>query len=213
VTRQVHSDAGNILFRGTGITDVNIPAVAPGPTVVHIVYDSATHTVFTYKNGVPSVSVVQATPFNFGTGAGFKVAAYSTSAGLNGKMDEFRAYRRALSATDVANSWNVDVSCGLVTGIGNKNNFEIPKNYLLSQNYPNPFNPVTKISFAIPKSGLVTLKVYDVLGKEVASLVNAQKNAGSYIVDFDASYLSSGIYFYKLEVNGFTDTKKMMVIK
>jgi hypothetical protein len=85
--------------------------------------------------------------------------------------------------------------------------------YNLAQNYPNPFNPVTKISFAIPKSGLVTLKVFDVLGKEVASLVNSQKNAGSYIVDFDASNLTSGIYFYKLEVNGFVDTKKMMVIK
>ncbi|MBN1634553.1 MAG: choice-of-anchor J domain-containing protein [Ignavibacteria bacterium] len=205
--------AGNILFRGTGITDVNIPAVAPGPTVVHIVYDSASHTVFTYKNGVPSVSVVQATPLNLATGTGFKVAAYSTSAGLNGKMDEFRAYRWALSATDVANSWNVDVACGTVTGIGNNNNFEIPQNYMLNQNYPNPFNPVTKISFAIPKSGLVTLKVYDVIGREVASLVNAQKNAGSYIVDFDASNLSSGIYFYRLDVNGFVDTKKMMVIK
>jgi hypothetical protein len=204
--------AGNILFRGTGITDVNIPAVAPGPTVVHIVYDSASHTVYTYKNGVPSVSVVQ-TPFNLAAGSGFKVGGYSTSAGLYGKMDEFRAYRRALSAAEVAASWNIDVPCGILTGIGNNNNFEIPQNYMLNQNYPNPFNPVTKISFAIPKSGLVTLKVYDVLGREVASLVNAQKNAGSYLVDFDASILSSGIYFYKLEVNGFVDTKKMMVIK
>jgi hypothetical protein len=81
------------------------------------------------------------------------------------------------------------------------------------QNYPNPFNPTTKINFAIPKQGLVTLKVYDVLGREVANLVNEVKTAGNYIVDFDASYLASGVYFYKLEVNGFTDVKRMMLIK
>jgi photosystem II stability/assembly factor-like uncharacterized protein len=89
----------------------------------------------------------------------------------------------------------------------------VPDNYSMLQNYPNPFNPVTKIEFAIPKSGLVLLKVYDLLGREVASLVNAEKNAGSYIVDFDASNLTSGIYFYKLEVNGYTDVKKMTILK
>jgi photosystem II stability/assembly factor-like uncharacterized protein len=89
----------------------------------------------------------------------------------------------------------------------------IPNNYELSQNYPNPFNPVTKINFAIPKAGLVTLKVYDVVGREITTLVNEFKNAGTYIVDFDASKLASGVYFYKIEINGFKDLKKMMVIK
>ncbi len=88
-----------------------------------------------------------------------------------------------------------------------------PDNYLLSQNYPNPFNPVTKINFAIPKSGLVTIKIYDLLGKEVRTLVNETKNAGSYSVDFNGSELSSGIYFYKINVNNFTDIKKMTLIK
>jgi len=92
-------------------------------------------------------------------------------------------------------------------------NPEIPKDYNLSQNYPNPFNPTTKITFALPKSGLVTLKVYDVLGREVSTLVNEVKNAGTYTVEFDASGLSSGIYFYKLESNGFTAVKKMMLMK
>ncbi len=90
---------------------------------------------------------------------------------------------------------------------------EIPETYNLAQNYPNPFNPSTKINFAIPKQGMVTLKVYDVLGREVANLVSEVKTAGNYIVDFDASALSSGVYFYKLDVNGFSDVKRMMLIK
>jgi hypothetical protein len=90
---------------------------------------------------------------------------------------------------------------------------EVPASYNLSQNYPNPFNPVTKINFALPKSGLVTLKIYDILGKEVALLLNETRNAGTYSFEFNASNLSSGIYFYKLESNGFTDIKKMMLVK
>ena len=90
---------------------------------------------------------------------------------------------------------------------------ETPSNYSVSQNYPNPFNPTTKINFALPKSGLVTLKVYDVVGKEVATLVNEVKNVGTYSVDFNASNLSSGIYFYKVSVNGFSEVKKMMLVK
>jgi len=90
---------------------------------------------------------------------------------------------------------------------------EIPSSYTVSQNYPNPFNPTTKINFALPKSGLVTLKIYDMLGKEVATLVNEVKNVGTYTVDFNGANLSSGIYFYKVSVNGFSDVKKMMLIK
>jgi hypothetical protein len=99
-----------------------------------------------------------------------------------------------------------------ITGIEN-NSGNLPKNYNLSQNYPNPFNPTTKISYAIPKSGLVTLKVYNVLGKEVAVLVNDVKAAGIYTIDFNASNLSSGIYFYRLDVNGFSEVKKMTLLK
>jgi hypothetical protein len=90
---------------------------------------------------------------------------------------------------------------------------ETPSNYSVSQNYPNPFNPTTKINFALPKSGLVTLKVYDITGKEVATLVNEVKNVGTYSVDFDGANLSSGMYFYKISVNGFSEVKKMSLIK
>ena len=99
-----------------------------------------------------------------------------------------------------------------VTGISNIGG-EVPVDYTLGQNYPNPFNPETNINFTIPKSGNVTLKIYDVSGKEVSTLVNEVKNAGNYIVGFNAASLPSGAYFYRLETNGFSATKKMMLIK
>jgi len=97
--------------------------------------------------------------------------------------------------------------------LGTNSNEEIILAYKLEQNYPNPFNPVTKINYALPKSGFVMLRVYDVLGSEVANPVNENKVAGNYSVDFNASGLPSGIYFYKLEVNGFSETRKMSLIK
>ena len=86
-------------------------------------------------------------------------------------------------------------------------------NYSLSQNYPNPFNPSTKINYNVSEPGFVQLKVYNVLGVEVATLINEQKFAGNYTVDFDASRLSSGVYFYSLSVNNFTQTRKMILEK
>ena len=90
---------------------------------------------------------------------------------------------------------------------------EIPNNYLLFQNYPNPFNPSTKIKYQITDLSFVTLKVFNVLGKEVATLVNEEKPVGSYKVDFNAGNLTSGIYFYTLSAGSFKETKKMLLIK
>lgn len=90
---------------------------------------------------------------------------------------------------------------------------EIPTEYALQQNYPNPFNPATNIKFSIPQSSFVTLKVYDLLGKEVASLVSGNMNAGVYNFNFDASQLTSGVYFYKLTAGDFSEIKKMSLIK
>ena len=90
---------------------------------------------------------------------------------------------------------------------------EVPNGYSLNQNYPNPFNPVTNLEFGISKLGFVSLKVFDVLGKEVATLINSFLSAGTYKYDFDGSNLSSGVYFYKLETDGFVDTKKMYLVK
>ena len=90
----------------------------------------------------------------------------------------------------------------------------IPLNYSLLQNYPNPFNPTTSIEYSVPNNAFVSLKVYDILGNEVANLVNEQKEAGNYKVEFDASNLSSGVYFYRLKTSsGFIMTKKLLLMK
>lgn len=94
-----------------------------------------------------------------------------------------------------------------------EDNSVVISDFHLSQNYPNPFNPSTTINFSLPTSGFVTLKVYDALGREVASLVNENKEAGNYSVVFDATGLSSGMYFYKLQFGSQTITKKMMLMK
>jgi hypothetical protein len=93
------------------------------------------------------------------------------------------------------------------------NTTNTPDKYSLLQNYPNPFNPVTTIKYQIPVSGMVTLKIYDISGKEVASLVNETKSAGSYSIQWSANNFSSGTYFYKIEANGYTETKKMLLVK
>ncbi|MBN8570865.1 MAG: T9SS type A sorting domain-containing protein [Ignavibacteria bacterium] len=90
---------------------------------------------------------------------------------------------------------------------------EIPSNYKLEQNYPNPFNPVTKIRYELPKQSYVEFKVYDMLGKVVAIYINRIQNEGIYEVTFDGKLLASGIYFYQLKTDDFTDTKKMLLIK
>ena len=89
----------------------------------------------------------------------------------------------------------------------------IPIEYSLEQNYPNPFNPSTTIEFSLPKTGNVTLKVFNVLGKEVASLINGQVESGKHKVNFDASNLNSGVYFYRIDAGNFIDTKKMILLK
>ncbi len=109
----------------------------------------------------------------------------------------------------------------IVTDIEDEQFDFIPQQYSLSQNYPNPFNPSTVIKYQIPQNGLVILKVYDILGKEVAALVNEEKPAGSYEVNFNTSSLASGVYLYRLSVNdpstssgqNYVDVKKMILLK
>lgn len=90
---------------------------------------------------------------------------------------------------------------------------QIPAEYVLEQNYPNPFNPATTIRYSMSEASFATIKVYDILGNEVETLVNEEQSAGSYEVDFDASGLSSGMYFYKIQAGSFTETKKMLLLK
>jgi hypothetical protein len=99
----------------------------------------------------------------------------------------------------------------IATGIRDLN--QMPTQFGLDQNYPNPFNPTTTISYGVPQQSMVTLKVYDILGNEVATLVNGVQPAGNHVVSFDASKLTSGVYIYRMQAGSFTQTKKMILMK
>lgn len=103
------------------------------------------------------------------------------------------------------------LSENVVVGVDEENN--LPFQFALAQNYPNPFNPSTKINFSIPEKSFTTLKIYDILGNEVANLFSEEKLAGNYEVQFDASKLSSGVYLYKLQSNSLVQTRKMILLK
>jgi len=89
----------------------------------------------------------------------------------------------------------------------------VPENYTLQQNYPNPFNPATRIDYSIAKRGQVTLKVFNVVGQEVATLFSGVQEAGHYEASFDAKTLSSGVYLYRLQAGNTTITKKMIALE
>ena len=159
-----------------------------------------------------------------GGAAGFHIVKYDS----NGNEQWVERYVNANWAVDIAvdnqnniyaTGFKVGANFDIVTvkysqSIGiNKLGTTLPVEFSLSQNYPNPFNPSTNIRFDIPKSGLTVLKVYDVLGKEVASLVNEKLSAGSYEIDWNASNFSSGVYFYQLQSGDFVKTKKMLFVK
>jgi hypothetical protein len=97
--------------------------------------------------------------------------------------------------------------------VGVEDETENPNYYHLYQNFPNPFNPITIINYEIPELSFVTLKVYDVLGNKIATLVNEEKSVGSYEVEFNATALTSGVYIYKLQAGDFIETKKMVLMK
>jgi len=94
-----------------------------------------------------------------------------------------------------------------------QSNLNVPKEFQLQQNYPNPFNPTTTIEFALPKQSNVTLKLFDILGREIATLVDAELESGVHKINFDGKHLASGIYFYRIHADGFLKTKKLMLLK
>jgi hypothetical protein len=129
---------------------------------------------------------------------------YTSSAAINGGTDGF-------NAGDL-NWFPSQLEAWKLTGIVS-NGITTPNKFVLSQNYPNPFNPSTVIKYQLTNTGLVTLKVYNVIGQEVATLVNSVLTAGSHEAKFDASRLSSGVYFYTLRSGSFAETKKMVLMK
>ncbi|MFC2085294.1 T9SS type A sorting domain-containing protein [Bacteroidota bacterium] len=102
---------------------------------------------------------------------------------------------------------------GITTSVEETETKSVADNFYLSQNYPNPFNPSTKIKYSIPKQNIVTLKVFDVLGGEVATLVNKEHSQGNYEIEFNGNNLTSGIYFYRLIAGNYIETKKMILVK
>ena len=116
---------------------------------------------------------------------------------------------------DSTNGWNffiLKINQKMGSNVDNRNS-GLPNAYSLSQNYPNPFNPTTTIKYSVPKSSFVSLTVYDLLGREIASLVNEEKPPGVYTVNFNGSNFASGIYFYRFRAGSFIQTKKFVLIK
>jgi hypothetical protein len=128
--------------------------------------------------------------------------------------------------TDLYSAWFVNSNTGFAvgqngvvlkttsSGIGIKKiSTEIPDRFSLSQNYPNPFNPATNLRFEVTETGIVTLKIYDVLGREVTTLVNEQLEPGTYEVYWDASVYNGGVYFYSLASENYSQARKMILLK
>jgi len=147
-------------------------------------------------------------PHTITTSADGAVSVYAVDIDGDGDMDVLSA-----SQLDDKIAWYENLS---PVGIGSISN-EIPIKFRLSQNYPNPFNPSTSIQYAVSSRQFVSIKVYDVLGNEIATLVNEEKPAGTYEVEFStiggATDLPSGIYFYRLQAGSFIETKKMVILK
>ena len=123
-----------------------------------------------------------------------------------------KVYDRATGNTGTLQSWSLTLRVSNLTGIEPVYN-NVPGKYTLFQNYPNPFNPTTNIKFAITKAGMVNMTVYDVNGRKVEELVNSSYNTGTYEVNWNASKYSSGVYFYTIRTNEFSETKRMVLIK
>lgn len=126
--------------------------------------------------------------------------------------DSWNVYVTGTTRTGTASDYITIKYSQTMTGVHPGTN-EIANEFKLEQNYPNPFNPLTKINYELGVSNFVSLKVFNMLGKEVATLVNEKQNAGRYEVEFNASNLSSGVYFYRLETGSFSSTKRMTLIK
>jgi len=148
---------------------------------------------------------------------------YSLMTGTNQLAGETQRYSMALMfalSTEeifnvkrtIQNIYNNNYQIDSTTSIEDKH-LGVPSNYLLYQNYPNPFNPITKIKYSIPLSDNVQIKIYDILGREIKTLLNEYKQAGTYEIEFDASNLLSGVYFYSIISGSYSATKKLILIK
>ncbi|HEX9253398.1 MAG TPA: T9SS type A sorting domain-containing protein, partial [Ignavibacteriaceae bacterium] len=166
------------------------------------------------KHALPNaiIDIYSANKFELPASAYFRIGTTNTDANGNFSFStNLNIEAIAVTATDFEGNTSNFARLNIVTAVEDEK--QIPAEFSLEQNYPNPFNPSTKISWQSPVGSHQTLKIYDVLGNEVATLVDEYREAGSYEVEFNASLLPSGVYFYKLQEDGFVKTKKMTLIK
>jgi photosystem II stability/assembly factor-like uncharacterized protein len=201
--------SGGSVYRSTNIGETFSVASATGSSWgCDVSKDDPTAFLFsTYGSPGGFITVNKGTSF---TGVGY---IGSSNAGvLYLDKGNVMAQGTGTAVHKLAITYNVSSSPIVITGITNGNG-SIPEKFALSQNYPNPFNPATRISYQLPETGNVKLTVFDISGKQIATLVNSQQNAGYYNINFDGSSFSSGVYFYKIEAGSFVETKKMLLVK
>lgn len=173
-------------------------------------YIDSMRVMFSVSDSVPEGVWTELGRFKTSTSGWLRKGFVAPTSSVNGRFAIRYCIVNGVHNSDYAGIDALNI-VGLV-GITNHNS-ETPKEFNLSQNYPDPFNPSTNISYSIPKAGNVKIEVFDILGTEVTVIVNEFKQAGNYVLKFDASKLSSGMYFYKMTSGTFADTKKMILVK
>ncbi|MGH1363736.1 MAG: T9SS type A sorting domain-containing protein [Calditrichia bacterium] len=152
-------------------------------------------------------------------GSGYTQATDSVGEGLTSENANFldgtigQAFisKSADSTFSLGHGFWYQISRDIMTGI--EEDLQTPETFELKQNYPNPFNPSTTIVFTVPKAATVRLSIYNVLGQEVGTLVDEKLAAGKYDIKFEARGLAAGLYFYRIQADGFVETKKMLLVK
>lgn len=202
-----------IMFRCGGMADVRIPVIQGQTYYIHIVFDPSVSQLRVFVNGTLTQTIPQGNVLAIGNGP-LKIGAsanFSSSLANGMRLDEFRVYSRPLEENEIAATWNITFPA-VITGIQNEEVF-LRSDYMLFDNYPNPFNPETIIRYTLKEKGFTTLKIYNALGKEVSQLIGEFQNSGNHSIRFNASDLSAGVYYYRLESGSFREAKKMVLIK
>lgn len=183
-----------------------------GAKIINKVGGSGDNFIGTILNDSAAATIESGTaPFTGSFKPSNPLSVFNGNPGITGRTWKLLITDTATGDTGILKRWCIVIA--YQCPVGGIQTIEIPNYYFLNQNYPNPFNPVTNMKFGIPETGNVRLVVYDILGREVSTLMNEQKNPGTYEVKFDASQLASGIYFYSLYTLRGVETKRMLLIK
>ena len=193
----------NVIFSWILSSDDHTPT--PAITYDLVVVRTGTHVPIGKPNGATNTILTRLPePGNISAVSEWAIT------GLENGLYEWRL--RAVDAAYVGSDIAIgEFSIGVVSSSEQLNS--IPREYSLEQNFPNPFNPSTSIRYSLPENSFVTLKIYNTLGKEITTLINENKQVGNYTIQFDASSMPSGVYFYQLKASSFVQTKKMILLK